>query len=278
MTMSKRVMALGFAAITTMSVSLPTAAHRAWILPVSTVLSSEDSWVSFDAAISNDIFHPDYHAMGLDGVQVLGPDGQSVPLQNASKGKHRSTFDLNLKARGTYKIYSAGGGLTARWETEEGERRFWPGRGERPDPEKFKTEVPMDAKSLRISQSSRRLETFVTAGGPTDSALKPTGSGLELQPVTHPNDLYAGETATFRFLIDGEPAVGAEVSVIPGGSRYRNSQEEIKLTTDAKGNIAVTWPQAGMYFLEAEYSDDKAKAPATSRRGSYTATFEVLSL
>ncbi|MAT92371.1 MAG: ABC transporter permease [Halioglobus sp.] len=253
-------------------------AHRAWVLPMSTVLSSEDPWVTFDAAISNDIFYADYHPLRTRDLQATGPDGESVELHNASTGKYRSTFDLNLKTPGTYKVFLAQAGLTARWEDENGERRFWPGRGEAPDPARFASEVPMDATNLLITRSSRRIETFVTAGEPDSAALAPTNVGFELVPVTHPNDLYAGESASFRFLMDGEPAVGAEVSILPAGMRYRNAQEEITLTTDADGLVAVGWPGAGRYFLEASYADDRAQPPASGRRGSYAATFEVLPL
>ncbi|MFV8819640.1 DUF4198 domain-containing protein [Haliea sp. E17] len=253
-------------------------AHRAWILPAATVLSSEDPWVTFDAAISNDLFHPDHHALRLDGVQAIGPDGKAVELQNSSSGKYRSTFDINLALPGTYKVYTASSGLTARWETDDGQRRFWPGRGEAPDPARFAEEVPTQAKNLSITQSSRRIETFVSAGEPDGGAMAPSNVGLELAPVTHPNDLYVGETATFRFLVDGEPAAGAEVSILPGGMRYRDDPEEISLVADEQGLVTVDWPRAGMYFMEVSYSDSRAPAPATERRGSYVATFEVLPL
>lgn len=255
----------------------PAQAHRAWILPAATVLSSEDPWVTFDAAISNDIFHPDYHALGLEGVEVAGPNGEAVALQNPHTGKYRSTFDLSLARPGTYKVFRASHGPSATW-TENGERRRWPGRGATPAPGDFEREVPMDAPDLKVTQSSWRIETFVTAGQPDETALAPTKVGLELVPVTHPNDLYAGERASFRLLIDGEPAVGAKVSVLPAGMRYRNSQRAIELTADESGLVAIEWPQAGMYFLEAEYADDRAQAPATARRGAYAATFEVLPL
>src|SRR5690606_35151445 len=122
----------------------------------------------------------------------------------------------------------------------------------------------------------RRIETFVTAGTPTTEVFKPANKGLELVPVTHPNDLYAGENAEFTLLIDGEPAVGAEVLVLAGGMRYRTSQDAIKAVTDKNGTFTVSWPKAGMYWLSASYEDDKAKAPATRRSGGYSATFEVL--
>src|SRR5690606_32284394 len=111
---------------------------------------------------------------------------------------------------------------------------------------------------------------------PSKTVLSVAGNGLEMQPITHPNDLFAGEQARFRFLMDGEPVAGAEVTVIPAGMRYRNSQDAITTVTDAKGLVSIAWPSAGLYYLEAEYEDERAKAPATARQGSYTASFEVL--
>jgi uncharacterized GH25 family protein len=251
-------------------------AHRAWLLPSATVLSSDDAWVSIDAAVSNDIFHADHAPMRADGVVITAPDGKTLEAQNVSTGKFRSTFDVQLPQKGTYKIATASTGLMARWETETGERKMWPGRGEKADPAEFDKVVPKKAKNLEVSQFSRRMETFVTSGSPSDSVLKATKQGLELVPVTHPNDLFAGEAATFQFLIDGKPAAGVKVTLIPGGMRYRSEQASIEVESDKKGNISVTWPQAGMYWLSASYRDEKAKKPATVRSGSYVATFEVL--
>ena len=96
-------------------------------------------------------------------------------------------------------------------------------------------------------------------------------------PVTHPNDLFAGEEARFRVLADGEPAAGVEFEITRGGTRYRNAQEEILATTDANGEFTVTWPEAGMYWLEANLRDDRATLPqANARRLGYVATLEVL--
>lgn len=259
-------------------VAMQAQAHRAWILPSSTVLSGDDRYVTFDAAVSNTIFFPDHVALGLDSVTATAPDGAKVQLQNSAMGKYRSTFDIQLKGEGTYKVGLASSGLRAFWKDEAGKRHMWPGRGQQADDAEFAGAVPKNAKELRVTQSSRRIETFVTLGAPSDAVLKPEGVGLELVPVTHPNDLYAGERADFKLMIDGEPARQAEVSFIPAGSRYRDSQDEIKVQADDAGLFSVTWPSAGQYFMEAEYQDDKARAPATMRRGSYAATFEVLPL
>lgn len=253
-------------------------AHRAWLKPSATVLSGDDAVVTVDAAISNTLFHPDHYPMSTDGIAVTAPNGEAVDIMNAAKGRYRSVFDVELAQQGTYKIATASGGLRAFWRDAEGNRKMWPGRGEQAEESEFATAVPKDAQDLSVSRGWRRIETFVTVGAPTDAALEPTGQGLELVPLTHPNDLYATETATFKLLIDGEPAIGAEVEVVPGGMRYRNSQNAMVVTANTAGEIELTWPQAGMYFLEASYRDDKAAAPATIRTGSYAATFEVLPL
>lgn len=265
-------------AITALAMSMTANAHRAWLEPSTTVLSGDNALVTVDAAISNTLFHPDHVAMSLEGINVTAPDGNPITIINASKGRYRSVFDVPLAQQGTYKIASASGGLRAFWRDEAGNRKMWPGRGETANEAEFSTAVPADATDLSVSRGWRRVETFVTVGAPTTGALQPTKQGLELLPLTHPNDLYATETATFRLLIDGEPAQGAEVEVVPGGMRYRDTQQAMTLTTDQRGEVSITWPHAGMYFLEASYRDDNVAKPATIRTGSYAATFEVLPL
>jgi len=141
----------------------------------------------------------------------------------------------------------------------------------------FTTEIPAGAKNIQITQQQSRNETFVTAGKPNDTALKPTGEGLELVPVTHPNDLFAGEPISFKFVLDGKPVPNLEVEVVPGATRYRNKRADTKFTTDKDGVLTMTWTDAGMYWMEASVQDDKpTDKRANKRRASYVATFEVL--
>ncbi|WP_217540271.1 DUF4198 domain-containing protein, partial [Stenotrophomonas sp. GbtcB23] len=74
------------------------------------------------------------------------------------------------------------------------------------------------------------------------TALAPTKSGIELVAGGHPNDLAAGEEARVRVLVDGKPRAGLAFGITRGGTRYRNAQEEIKVTSDKKGEVSVTWP------------------------------------
>lgn len=253
------------------AVALPAAAHRTWMLPSATVLSGQDPWITVDAAVSNDLFYFEHVPLRLDGLVVLTPDGSEGKAENQATGKYRSTFDVHLDKPGTYKLAIASGGIMASWE-EGGQRKRWRGTAEN-----FAKEVPAGAEKLQVTENYRRMEVFATAGKPTETVLKPTGKGLEMVPVTHPNDLFAGEAATFQFVLDGKPAADLEVSVIPGGIRYRDNLGEMKLKTDKDGKVAVTWLQPGMYWMEADLEDTKTSIKqASKRRASYNTTLEVL--
>lgn len=174
-----------------------------------------------DAAVSNDLFFFNHVPLGLDNLVVSAPDGSAVAPQNAHRGKLRSVFDLDLQQSGTYRLAIVNDGLFASWKDKAtGQNRRWRG-----SPEKFAADVPADAQDLKVTQSVGRIETFVTVGKP--SAVKPSGKGLELVPVTHPNDLVKGEKATFAFHVDGKPAANLEVVLVPGATRYRDNKGEI---------------------------------------------------
>lgn len=259
-------------------VAAPAQAHRVWIKPNTTAVSGSDEWITFDAAIANGIFNPDHHAYPLQRLTAWGPNAQPVDMQNTQKLQYRSVFDVQLTEAGTYKVFAASRTLVARWTDEDGERHFWPGRGRTGTLEEFRKEVPQDADDLNVTDSASRVEVFVTAGAPTNTVLKPTGNGLEWAPGLHPNDLYTGEDIALGFLFDGEPAAGASVTLVRDGEKYRDQDDAITATADDKGQVNVQFDEPGMYWLEVEYEDEKAKAPASQRRGGYSAVIEVLPL
>jgi len=247
-------------------------AHRQWLLPSATVLSEKDAWVTVDAAVSNDLFYFEHVPMRLDNLAVTAPDGRTaVSAENASTGKYRSTFDLHLTQPGTYRVAVVNQGVFASWK-ENGQTKRWRGAADT-----FAKSVPAGAQDLQVNEIAGRVETYVTNGRPTRQVLATTGKGLELAPITHPNDLIAGETASFRLLLDGKPAANQKVSVVPGGIRYRDRLNEIEATTDADGKFSVRYPAPGMYWMEAETRDDKTSIKeAKARRATYAVTVEVL--
>ncbi len=262
-------------ALTLAGFALNAYAHKPWLLPSTTMVESKEAWVTVDAAISEDLFTIDHQPLKLDGVTVTGPDGARVELKNAVTGRMRSTFDVQMAKAGTYKIALVSQNVMGSYKLNGEMKRF------RGTEDTLAKDVPAGAEDVKITRTASRLETFVSANATDETVLKPTGAGLEMVPVTHPNDLRAGEKATWRFLLDGKPAANQAFSLIPGGVRYRGTLGEIRQSTDAKGEIAFTLPEAGMYLVTSSWPAVPAPAPGQPpqmppRRATYAATVEVL--
>lgn len=264
----KRSLAL-VAVLAALAAPIAAQAHRAWLAPTSTILSGSDAWVGFDAAMSNGIFIADHAAMRLEGLTIVGPDGQAVTPENLHRARYRASFDVHLTQPGTYRVANVMDGLMVSY-TQAGEQKRW--RGTQAD---MAANIPADATEVSATQNRNRVETFVTLGAPNDTALAPTGEGLELVPVTHPNDLVAGEAARFKLLRDGQPAADLEVTVARGGTRYRDNPEEMTVRTAADGTFSVTWPEPGMYWINTS-----VRTPAEGERmamnAQYNGVLEVL--
>lgn len=255
------------AAIAALSASV-VHAHGYWLLPSSTVLSAPQ-FVTFDAAVSNDPFHFNHRPLQIDELKIVAPDESLLQPANVSKGELRTTFDAYFEKNGTYRLSLYREGVRAFWKEGDQPKRFMG------SVEEFQQRVPADAKDLKVSEIANRLETYVTVGSP--SKIKTTGRGLEVVAGTHPNDLVAGEPLTLQFLVDGKPAAGVEVEVIKGQTRYRNQKGEQKLKSDANGKVTIALPEAGLYWLDADYSDNKVQTKVAKERSlAYVLTLEVL--
>lgn len=245
-------------------------AHKAWLLPSQTVLSEQSGWITVDAAVSNDLYYFNHVPLPTDNLTVTGPDALRIEPRNLSVGKYRTTFDLELPRSGTYQLAVSGDTFVASYQWG-GETRRW--RGALSD---LSAAIPAGATDLRVEHYQQRIESYVTAGKP-GALPKSTGKGVELVAITHPNDLYAGEAAQFRFLLDGKPAEGLEVMIVAGGMRYRDDPAEIVLRTGPGGLLRVVWPEPGMYWLEAAAPESASPEPrAAVRYALYIGTFEVL--
>lgn len=270
------------------AILVPAAAQaaRSWVLPSSTVLSGNNAWISVDAASSDELYIPSLRPLPLASIQVLDSEGQVVAPLNPSTSKLRSTFDVQLTKPGTYKIASVTTAMMASWTQDGAVKRF------RGTDEDFAKQVPAGAVDLKTIKSVSRNETFVTRDEPTTQALKTTGQGLELIPVTHPSDVVVGEAASFRLTLDGKPAAGLEVQLLRGGDHWKAKPAEIKVKTGPDGAFKVTLPEGGIWWINASVRTGETgrgpgpggpggpQGPAQPLAGdgygaSYTATIEA---
>ncbi len=255
--------------------------HSRWMVPSHSVLSGEQpETVTVDISISNDFFHPDYAVGGIKPddaarrkkptkpgnkasvaekleyelaastrLRVVKPDGtsdNSTPLVDLVR---KSSGAVLLEESGTYRLSVEQNPVYFTWYKDaDGNKARAFGK-----PEQVKSSLPEDAKELSGLKLINRIETFVTRNGLSQSPLKPSGHGLELQYLTHPNELFAGEKASFAMLLNGKPLSNATIKVTRGNTRYRNQRHALELTTNDKGRFEIEWPEAGLYLLESEW-------------------------
>jgi len=249
-------------------------AHRTWLVPSATVVSGREAVVTVDAAVSEDLFEYDTNALALDGLSIVAPDGSRLEAENRSSARRRSSFDVKLTQPGTYRIVNYTESVFANYKLN-GEPKRWRG-----SPDAMAKEVPPDAQELQVTRMQNRVETWVSndAKGAKvgDKAFAPQGQGLEFVPLSAPTDLSAGDTSSFRVLLDGQPAASIDVTILRGGNRYRYKLGEIALKTDARGQFSVKWPEAGRYWIGVSHAVRAAEGTPPTRRASASATVEVL--
>lgn len=281
MTARRRIARLALASTLSLAslalTAAPASAHRFWLVPSATTLSGTGQTVSFDGAISNDLFNPDHVAMPLEILTIVKPDGSKGEMLNATKARHRSTFDVAIDQEGTWWIGVKREGYSGTFKLNGEEWRV----GGRPRKGVKRVagidDIPAGATQVELVESLSTNGTFVTAGMPNDEAFAPSGKGLEIQPLTHPDELVSNEPGRFRFLIDGKPAAGVKVTAVPGSKQFRSSEMVTTVETDGEGIATIAWPTPGMYWIDAQAEDTNPAEPrAGKRRMGYTLTAEVV--
>lgn len=259
------------------ALALPAHAHRGWMIPEVAEVEGKEPWVTVRAAITEDLFVADYNGLPLDALEVIAPDGARSKPDKVHAGRQFSAADVKLAKPGTYKLALLRESVMASYKLK-GEAKIWRGV-----PAAMANEIPAGAEDLQVNTTQVRMETYVTANDASPVGAKPTGKGLELLPLDAPTGMLVGQITRFRLLLDGKPLPDTMVGVVPGGVRYRGVLKDFAVTSDARGEIAIKWPMAEMYWVSTSYpprapapAEGQPRPPMPKQRYGYSATFEVL--
>lgn len=247
----------------------PVVAHTPYLAPAS-FQPRAGGVVSLDASFAEVFFVPEA-AFDESRFTVTGPDGRSVapervvPLHNRVVVEHALPKD----AKGTYR-FSTGERLGAVFRT-------WEIEGRKVSSRDAAEPLPAGAKLLSHFQSRIRADTYLTVGAPDRGALQPYGHGLELVPITHPDDLYAGEVFELELRFDGKPLPDTTVQISEAVWTSDRKPQEVSLRSDAQGRVRWTQPVAGTWLALARHrSAAPAGAAAPEYSNSYSLVFHVL--
>ncbi|WP_027014334.1 DUF4198 domain-containing protein [Comamonas composti] len=243
-------------------------AHTPYLLPTS-FEAQPGATVSMDAGFTEKFFLSDV-AFGDTRFTLTAPDGSVSPIGDVRQFRTRTVAEQKLpQEKGTYRI-STGPRLGAIF-------RSWERAGKVEVARDPATPVPEGAKLLSHYQSLSVSEAYITAGSPTRAALKASGEGLEIVPVTHPSDLFAGEAFEFLVHYQGQPLADQKVEIFRSPMDMASQHSVERLQTDARGRIAYTPAKPGVYLALVRYrSDAPAGAKAPQYGNNYTLTFRVL--
>ncbi len=286
--------------ISSLALAQAATAHTPYLKP--TTFAPDRAFVTVEAALSEgNFFIPDFPLRGAGDYWATGNTGAPVKAETVTPLKEFVAVEVALPADGTYRISTGERpGRSAKWAKVDGTWRMVrpagapAGAPPRPDgaarpagappaeasraagPRLIdEAAVPAGAETM-TAQSYLRAETYVTRGAPNRGALKPTGQGVEIEPVTHPNEVFAGDAFKFRLLNDGKPLPGVDFSIARAGDAYSEKRYAYAGKTDAAGAAAVTFAQPGAYVLETHYPGRAEGASEPIARSTvYSLTFEV---
>ncbi|MCE2593218.1 DUF4198 domain-containing protein [Motilimonas cestriensis] len=249
-------------------------AHPRWILPSHfNVSKSDGEWITFDVTASHGTFVMDKPA-SAESASIILPTGQVLRPDHVSRGKRRSVFDFHFVETGTHKVtvnsepvyytrYKAGKRDTEKWLRADKVSRL--------------QLLPSNARDISTTLSVSRVETYITVGKPSTEAFKLEGKYLELKPITHPADIVAGSPVTFQLYYQGQPKSGVKAEITRDGTLYRNSQEQIEVTSDEQGKVTFTPVNAGRYIFKARHEGPLEGNPLADESGATLhLTFEAV--
>lgn len=242
-------------------------AHTPYLSPASYEPLNRD-WVTLDAAFTDYFFVPDI-VFDNDTFAVQYPSGAWQPITVQQQLNTRTVLEHQLTERGTHR-FSTGErhGAVFRIYEHEGERHSTR------DPDET---LPEGAQLIDHFQAITLAEVYISFRAFSDTVLQPRGQGLELVPLNHPNELFAGQTFDLRLLFAGNPLANEDLEVFVGDGKHYGHDGALTFPTDNKGRAQLTLPQPGRYLARVRYrTDAPAGAPAPRYSYTYTLSFEIL--
>lgn len=289
-----------FAGLSALTLAGTALAHSPYVKPV-TFAPSRDQ-LTVEAAMTSEVYYVAEFPIRGAKFSVVSPSGAVIPLDKITTLANYAALDVPTPDAGTYRIAAeTSGGRVQKQAFVNGEWRpvrvaapasAAPAASAPPGPGTDAAAPPRPAQASRavdeaslppgtevIEITNRgRIETFVTKGAPNETALKTTGTGLELRPITHPNEIFVDEGFEFEMLVDGVPAEGLEIEVFKDGNAYAEKKIAVEVKSGAGGKVALKFDEPGVYTLGTRWPAEGPASPGerpAEKRYSYVLTFEV---
>lgn len=233
-----------FMVLALLGLSIAAEAHVPYLKP--NLFEVTHQRLQIESAFTEMPFQADF-AMDVPSFIMVGPDGATTSLTATTKTKAAVYLEPKIMDEGTYRI-STGvrkGPLYKAIETKEGKLYF------ADDMKRFE-----GAKTSM--QYFNSADTYLFKGVP-NYRQTPLNEGIEIIPLSSPNELNIGDSLAFQVLDHGKPATNARVVVIYDNEHYQTHREgdfydvenirESNIYTNSDGRFTFTPHQAGLVLL-----------------------------
>jgi uncharacterized GH25 family protein len=240
--------------------SAATQAHVPYLAPES--FEPIRGWVSLEASFADKFFLPEAK-FDQSEFKVVTPAGKLEQPAEQQTVRSRIVLEHQLTQDGSYRFSSG--------VREGAVFRSWLQDGKTINSRDPKQQPPAGVPLTAHFQSITLAETYVSKGKPTSTALKPWGKGLELEFISHPNDLYINQPVKARLWFEGKPLANSEVQI----HRAMGNAEPVtrKVTSAASGAISFEVTDAATYLLLARH---RAAAPAGAKAPTYSYSYSAV--
>lgn len=213
--------------------------------------------VSLEAAFADRFFVPEAK-FDQSEFFVLTPRGVRQTPDELVMVTSRTIVDHKLTEAGTYR-FSSGERYGAVFHQYQHQGKQHSSR----DPHFV---LPTGATLTAHFQSVTRAETYLTTGKPNRQALQPSGQGLEIAFISHPNELFAGQPLQLQLLLHGQPLANASAELM-----WTTEADEAATASvgksDPAGKVTLPVARAGRYVVQVRH---RAPAPATAKAPVYS--------
>ncbi len=241
-------------------------AHTPYLTP-SSFEASNRGMVSLDASFAEKFFVPEL-AFNNSIYTVVTPKGKTINPDSLVKLKLRMVVEHQLKDEGTYR-FSTGKRLGRVFKSYEM-------NGKTKSLKNPADPIPKGGKLLSFFQSLTMAETYVSKGEPNNTALKAYNKGLEFVAVSHPNELFVGETLSMMSQFNGKPLADLKVDIFLANDQFSENKPNLTLTSNSKGEFKFIADKKGVYLLRARHRSEAPKgSPAPQISNTYTLVIEA---
>lgn len=245
----------------------PAAAHTSYMLP-STFDATNADMVTVQSSFTEDFFAPAI-AVGDADFHVIAPDGTRAEFAIIAPFRQLVVMEAALPQDGTYRVTTGERLGRTSYEALVGEEWVVLDGPDAP--------LPEGATRFYTIQTATVADAYVSKGPLTRGAVDAPVGRLAIRPVTHPNDVFAGEDFVFDLTLGDAPLGGHELTLYRDGGEYEEPGFARPVVTDAEGRATVRFDRPGVYLVMTRH---RAPAPdgADTDIRSYTTslTLEVL--